>query len=358
MTGRTMQSEYMYWAKTRTPVRYALGSSEVPHVSLDGYAADIADLELDGASRYRYPPLREAIAARCGVAPECVVMADGTSMANMLAMAALIAPGDEVLIEHPAYEPLIATAQFLGARVRRFTRAAPAFAVDSTAIEQAITSATRLIVLTNLHNPTGNLADTTTLRAVGTIAERVGAHVLIDEVYLDAAVPAQSTAALLGETFITTSSLTKVHGMSGLRCGWILADSALAERIWRLNELFGVAQAHAAERLSCIALRHLDAIAADIPAHLEHNRSLANAFFASRDDVEVAPMTNGITAFPKLLKGDVDALDATLRERYDTSIVPGRFFGLADHFRIGIGGPTDIVEGGLDRLGSALDTMR
>ena len=55
--------------------------------------------------------------------PDRVVMADGTSMANMLAMAALIAPGDEVLVEHPAYEPMVAAARFLGAEVQRFSAA-------------------------------------------------------------------------------------------------------------------------------------------------------------------------------------------------------------------------------------------
>ena len=171
------------------------------------------------------------------------------------------------------------------------------------------------------------------------------------------AISAEASAALLGPAFVTTSSLTKVYGMSGLRCGWIIAEPALAERMWRLNELFGVAQAHSAERLSCIALAHLDEIAAGTPAHLAHNRSLVNAFYASRGDLAVAPMTGGITAFPRLLSGDVDALHALLTERYDTSIVPGRFFGLADHFRLGIGGPTDIIEAGLERLGAALDAV-
>ena len=69
-------------------------------------------------------------------------------------------------------------------------------------------------------------------------------------------------------------------------------------------------------------------------------------------------MTGGITAFPRLLRGDVDALDARLRAEHDAAIVPGRFFGMADHFRIGIGAPTAIVEGGLERLGAALDAMR
>lgn len=357
MTDRVLQSEYMHWAKTRSPVRYHLGSSEVPQVSLDAYVPDIAELELDGASRYRYPPLREAIAARAGVAAENVVMADGTSMANMLALATLIGPGDDVLVERPAYEPLVATARFLGANIRSFFREGPDFALNPAVIEEAIGPSTRLIILTNLHNPTGNLADEATLGQIGAIATRIGARVLIDEVYLDAAVPDQRSAALLGDIFVTTSSLTKCHGLSGLRCGWILAEPVLAERMWRLNELFGVAQAHAAERLSCIALANLDAIGADLPAHLSRNRALANAFFASRDDLEVAPMTAGITAFPRLLHGDVDRLNQLLREGYDTSIVPGRFFGLANHFRIGIGGSVDVVEGGLARLAAALDEL-
>jgi aspartate/methionine/tyrosine aminotransferase len=348
----------MYWAKTQAPVRYALGSSEVPPCHLDRFPLSIADLELDGASRYRYPSLREAIARHAGVAADRVVMADGTSMANMLALSALLAPGDEIVAEHPVYEPMVATAAHLGATIRSFERRAPDFAIDPATVEQAVTERTRVILLTNLHNPTGNLADEAVLREIGAIAARVGAHVVVDEVYLDAAVPPQRTSALLGDRFVVTSSLTKCYGLSGIRCGWILAEPALAERIWRLNELFGVAQSHAAERLALVAFEHLDEIAASNAELLQHNRALANAFFAGRDDLECAPMTGGITAFPRLIRGDVDALNRLLRERYDTSIVPGRFFGASDRFRMGIGNPTDIVEAGLERLGAALDSMR
>ena len=353
---RAMRSEYMHWAKTQAPVRFHLASSEVPYFRLDRFSLDVADLELDGASRYRYPPLREAIARKCGVDSDRVVMADGTSLANMLAMSALLAPGDEVVAEHPAYEPMTATAEHLGATLRRFTRQGPEFAIDLEVLAAAVTPSTRLILLTNLHNPTGNLADAATLRGVAEIAERMDAHVLIDEVYLDAS--GQPTAALLTDRFVVTSSLTKCYGLSGLRCGWILAAPELAERMWRLNELFGVAQAHQAERLSLLALERLDEVAGETPALLARNRALANAFFAGRDDLEVAPMVHGITAFPRLLHGDVDALNVRLRADYDTSIVPGRFFGLADHFRIGVGGATDMVEEGLTRLGAALDAMR
>ena len=67
-------------------------------------------------------PLQQAIAAYHGVDPDCVVESAGTSMANHLAMAAIIEPGDEVLIEHPAYGPILDIAHYLEANVKRFRR--------------------------------------------------------------------------------------------------------------------------------------------------------------------------------------------------------------------------------------------
>jgi aspartate/methionine/tyrosine aminotransferase len=355
---RALQSTYMHWAKNQRPVRFAMGSSEVTHFRLDRLGIALPDLELDGASRYRYPPLREAIAARQGVSPGRVVMADGTSMANMLALAALLAPGDELLVEHPAYEPMVAAASFLGARIRTFPRRAETgFALEPEAIEAALTPATRLILLTNLHNPTGALAEQDVLRDIGAIAARAGAHVLVDEVYLDAAATPQRSAAQLGDTFVCTASLTKVYGLSGLRCGWILAEPDLAERMWRLNELFGVAQGHASERLSLFALEHLDAIAAGTADRLAHNRALYNAFLARRPELEGLEMRHGITAFPRLLRSTPEALDALGRERFDVGIVPGAHFGAPEHLRIGIGGETEMVTEGLQRLEAALDAL-
>jgi aspartate/methionine/tyrosine aminotransferase len=92
-------------------------------------------LEINGDSTYGYAPLQQAIARKCGVDPDCVVAAAGTSMANHLAMAALVDPGDEVLIEHPAYELLVSAALFLGADVKRFARAEEnGYALDPAAI--------------------------------------------------------------------------------------------------------------------------------------------------------------------------------------------------------------------------------
>src|SRR5262249_9329557 len=146
------------------------------------------DLELTGPPGYAWPPLVDALARKCGVAPDCVAVAGGASMANHLAMAALLEPGDEVLIERPAYEPLLALASYLSADIKPFDRRADdGFRIDPDVVARAITPRTRLVVLTNLHNPTSVMTDEPTLRAVGEIARSVGARVLCDEVYLDAA---------------------------------------------------------------------------------------------------------------------------------------------------------------------------
>lgn len=354
-----MKSDYMHFAKFKPAVRYQLTGSEVPHFRMDSLPISIADLDLDGASHPRYRPLREAIARKYDVPVEQVVSADGTSMANFLAMAALISPGDEVLIEHPTYELLLGAASFLGVKMERFERnPADAFRLDPAIVEGRITERTRLIVITNLHNPSSALASDEDLAAVGKLAAKVGARVLVDEVYLDSAVPPRRSAVHLAPEFVCTNSLTKVYGLSGLRCGWILAEPELAERMWRLNDLFGVNQAHPAERLACIAFEHLSEAVGENPELLARNRALWNAFVAARDDLECMPAEHGITAFPRWSGGDTERLDMLLHEGYDTAVVAGRWFEMPAHFRVGFGLPTSDLEEALDRLGSALNDLR
>jgi aspartate/methionine/tyrosine aminotransferase len=355
---RTARSDYMHWAKFQQPVRYALSSSEVPHVRLDDLPFSLADLELDGASHPRYAPLVDAIAAHCGVPSDQVVPADGTSMANFLALASLINPGDDILFERPGYEPLLAAARFLGARVRFLDRLAEEeYQIDPEVVGSLHRNDTRLIVLTNLHNPTGALLEADKLRTIGALARDSGAKVLVDEVYLESAGSPQPTAAGLGPEFVVTSSLTKVYGLSGLRCGWILAEPELAERIWRLNDLMVVNRAHQAERLACIAFEHLADISAGLHQRLRENRALLNTFLAGRTDLEGMEARHGMTAFPRWSGGDTRRLDEYLRTKFDTSVVPGHWFDLPDHFRIGFGGDTSDLKEGLSRLGEAMDRI-
>src|ERR1019366_3382150 len=125
--------------------------------------------------------------------------------------------------------------------------------------------------------------------------------------------------------------------------------------MWRLNDLFGVNAAHAGERLSVIALQCLPEIAGRVRALLETNQVLLNDFLAGQQEtLECRPLRFGTVCFPRLRHGSCDTFCAMLRTRFETSIVPGRFFGMAEHFRLGIAQDTAQLREGLARLAEAL----
>ena len=357
--GEVLMSAYMNWAKTRSTAKFNLATSGMPNLSIRDLRVSLDDLEItDGG--YGYEPLITRIGARYRVAAESIVTAAGTTFANHLAMAALVKPGDEVLFESPAYEPMLATVRYLGAAVKRFTRRfEDGFGVLPEEVEKQITRNTRLVVLTNLHNPSGALVDDSTLKQIGEIARRVGARVLVDEVYIETLFEAEPrTAFHLGSEFVITSSLTKAFGLSGLRCGWIFAEPELAQKMWLLNDLFAATPVHAGERLSVVALDQLAGLAERAKTLLDRNRRLLNEFLDTREDLETVRSEFGTVMFPRVRSGSADELCRVLREEYETSVVPGRFFELPAHFRVGIAVSSDVLEQGLGRLGLALDQIR
>ncbi|MDQ3197624.1 MAG: aminotransferase class I/II-fold pyridoxal phosphate-dependent enzyme [Verrucomicrobiota bacterium] len=348
------RSRYMEWAKLSSGARFNLATSGLTNVLMAEFPLSLGELEITGGG-YGYELLLERIAQHTGAPLECIVTADGTSLANHLALASLLEPGDEVVIEQPGYGPLVDLARYLGAQVRRIERrCADNFGISLGEMERAITPATRLVVLTNLHNPSGVLLPRETLQALGALAQRVGARVLVDEVYLEM-LAAPDSAFSLGETFLVTSSLTKAYGLSGLRCGWIIAPAELAHRIRRLHDLFAATRAYPAERMSVVAFDHLAQFRERARTLLATNRPILDAFLDSRADLECVRPHAGTVVFPRLPQGDPDIFLTLLREKYETSVVPGAFFEAPRHFRLGIGAETSNVHAGLERLGAALD---
>ena len=354
------ESPYMHFAKFDSAAKFNLATSGVTSYPLTGLGFRLEDLDINGPTLYGYAPLLEAIARMKGVAPESIVHASGTSMANHLALSALFAPGDEVLIEEPTYELILNAGLYLGAKVRRFQRRAEDnFALDPEEVRRSLTPQTRLIVITNMHNPSSTLASQESLRAIGELANEVGARVLVDEVYLEALHhPPVPTSFHFGDQFVVTSSLTKAYGLSGLRCGWIIAEPELAERIWHLNNLFAASSTHIADLLSVVAIEQLDKIAARADAILDANRSALAAALGGHPAIDFVVPPVGTTAFPRLRHGNVEEFCSFLRANYETSVVPGSFFERPQHFRIGIAGDVEMTREGLTRLAAALDQWK
>ena len=357
MTRLHRRSEYMQWAKLHSKSRFNLATSGVGACPLSELPVSIDQLEINGDNSYGFAPLQHEIAKKHGVDPDCVVEAAGTSMANHLAMAALIDPGDEVLIESPTYELVLSAARYLQAKIVRFPRREEdAFAIDPGEIQKAITPKTKFVFLTNLHNPSSVLTPDDILRQVGDITASVGALVVVDEVYLDAVYDTKPRSSFhLGKNFVVTNSLTKVYGLSGLRCGWVLAQPDLARAIYALNDLFAATPVYPTEILSVAAFQNLDKIRERARKIAEADRAALKQFLdANPAHVAAIRSPYGTTSFPKLLHGDVAELLQRLRTKYETTVVPGEFFEMSDHFRIGMGVNHEMFAEGLRRLAQAL----
>jgi aspartate/methionine/tyrosine aminotransferase len=349
-------SDFLTWTKRRAPVRLNLARSGVAKLPPERLDLSLRDVLHDENAEDGWPPLRERIASRQGLTPAHVVITHGCSMANHLAMAATIEAHDDVVMETPVYEPLLAVAEYLSARVIFVARHAEnRWHIDPDEVRRALTPKTKLVILSNLHNPTGALDNEATISDVARVASRVGARVLVDEVYLEfLRARGMRTAARLSSDILTTASVTKTFGLDGLRLGWVLAEPGLAERMRRLNDLFSNNTAHPSERIAARALDHADALLAESNAHLARNIELVDAFIHAHDDLSWAKPRAGTVGFVQVADADVDRLVDRLHAELEVAIVPGRFFGAPDYFRIAFGLPTDDLREALKRIGQAL----
>jgi aspartate/methionine/tyrosine aminotransferase len=353
---------YMRWAKTRPRVTYDLAASGLLPVTTfellgDARAADA--FEISGPTDEGLLPLREIIAARYGTTSERVSIAAGASGANFQAMLALLEPGDDALVEWPAYDPLIAAARAAGANVVPFERSwAKGFALDPYVVRTALTPATKLIVISNAHNPSGAMAARDVIEQVGVMAEAIGARVLVDEVYAEAQhddAPAPVPAARFADVFVSTNSLTKAYGLAGLRCGWIVASPAISARVREMRDVIDGSGPHVAERVSVTAFQNLDRLKARAKKILADNLAMVRAMAQSNPQLEWLEPAAGTTAFPRVrgVEDTRELVDRLIRH-HDTIVVPGHFFQAPAHIRIAFGGRPEMVREALARLDRAL----
>ncbi len=124
-----------------------------------------------------------------------------------------------------------------------------------------------------------------------------------------------------------------------------------------LYDLFAGHNPYPAEALSLIAFDHINRVRGRAQRILEANRPVMNEFLRERCDWAHDIPEYGTCAAPRLKRGNVEALDKLLREKYDTAIVPGRFFEMPEHFRVGIGGDPETTREAFRRLAAALDEL-
>ena len=351
------ESPYITWAKTHHDLRYSLAGSGVRPCPPELLEPPSELFPLSGSNEEGWVPLLERIARRYRLGTENVVLAPGASMANHLVCAQIIEHGDDVLVERPVYEPLYLLPRYYRANVVFFERRwADDFALDIDEIRRRLTPRTTLLVCSNLHNPTGALTARTTFEELGELAESEDFHVLVDEVYLEWLLDQGETSAIeLGPRFIITSSLTKAYGLDDLRAGWVVAETGIADKLRRLNDLFSIKMVHLAERWAAQALDRAPALLEAHRPALAANRELVDGFVAAQPALEWLPPPAGTVGWVRLHGLEVDELNARLLP-LETVVAPGRFFGAPDFFRLGFGQATELLEQGLERLAIGLQS--
>lgn len=347
---------YMEWFKTKPKVSIDLCSSGVEDLAMKDLDLRWTDMEISGDNFYGYLPLLQAIGERYGVNEDNVVSAIGTSQALFLVCAALLDQGDEVLVETPVYEPLLAVPEAFGARIVRLARRyEDGYQFSPEIVKRFLSPKTRFILLSNLHNPSGALIPRSLLKQVMQIARERNVSVIVDEIYLEF-LDDETTAFHLADNAIVISSLTKVFGLGNIRCGWVLAQPELAKSMRRIIDFMHVEGVFIGEAIAFKAFDRLDEIKRKNRERINHNRGLLRDFIRQEDSLSWIEPADGVVCFPRvetpLLNGDI--LSDVLRSKHDTAIVPGSFFGQSQHFRLGYGVNSGILEAGLNNIRKVL----
>ena len=325
---------------------------------LDGIPLDLP-LAKSG-SRYGYPPLRERIvrSQRYAVGPEHVLVTSGTQHANFLAFATLLEAGDEAIVESPSWEQPKVLCETLGVTARILPRRPELrWKFDLDELERLASPRVKLIYLCHPSNPTGAVLDERELKAVCAVADRIGAYVVSDEIYrgLEWDGVLSPSVVDLYERGITTGSVSKTLGMSGLRLGWLATrDRALIERCVELKYYVSLHQQSRLDEVVALAAlepaKYWGLVRKTMEA-ARPNYDLVAAWMATNGVFRWVPPGGGFLSFPAY-DLDIPSWDLCVRlleAPYRTYLIPGSCYGHEGHVRLGFGPgtPTASIRAGL-----------
>ena len=248
-----------------TEVAYNLADSGVAPVVLRELLPTPAAVETLLDVDLHYPAvngpeqLRRTIARLYpGVAPEQVLVTVGAAEANGLTVATLTSPGDHVVVLEPGYRQVAGMAANSGCAVDSFHLVEEdGWRPDLDELERVVRPDTRLIAVSNPNNPTGAILTPEEMDRIVTVAERVGAWLLADEVYSGTERNRhEPTPSLVGryDRLVVTNSLSKAYGLSGLRLGWLVAPRETVDATWRRHEYATISTGKLSMHLAQLAL--------------------------------------------------------------------------------------------------------
>lgn len=321
-------------------------------------------------SRYRSvfvagnPFVMEHLARQYRVSIDHIVPTTGATGALSLLYRTYLERGSHVLVEAPGFDLFSEIAHTLEARVDSFGRRGEGFEIDVDEIGDRIRNDTRLIVLSNLHNPSGMLAGEAALREIARLAERSGIKVIVDEVYGDYADEQARPlrAAQLSPALISVSSMTKIYGLSTLRCGWIVAQPEVLAPARALNDQFEFGISKLAHAVAALVMDDRASFDAWWRGVMAAARPVMQGWFdhwLEAGLVEGRLPDFGCITFPRLVGiADTKAFSSWLADRHGVIVVPGELFGAPGRVRIGFAQEPGELDRALQRFTTGLREYR
>lgn len=290
-----------------------------------------------------------------------LIITNGASGAIWLVFKALVSQGSHVIVETPVYQPLLSVPKFLKADISLLQRKPERnYEIDKDSLESLLRSDTKLIVLSNLHNPSGHSLDTKALNWLKEIVKQYDGNikVLIDETFQDLSPEEHNIAANLDECFISINTLSKAYGLAVLRCGWIVSSQGIYQKIRDTFVLVENSGSRLAESLASMVVEHLDSYQQRSRAICAENQRIMREFMSpllAEKRIFGELPAYGCLYFPRITGMD-DTAEFTrqLHDSWDVYVAPGSFFGSPQHIRIGFGGETKHLPAILTRLSEAI----
>ncbi len=338
-------------------------------ISIDGTDPDEFFRSLCGRKlTYGYiegsPEFRELVAGLySSMTAENVLMMNGAIGANFLVFYSLVKPGDHVISVHPTYQQLYSVPESFGARVD-LLRLKPEnkFLPDLDELRSLINEKTKLIVINNPNNPSGALMGKDTLEEIAEIARSCGAYVLSDEVYRglwqEEYVSVPSMADLY-EKGISTSSMSKVFSLAGLRLGWIAGPREVIAECMRHRDYTTISCGMLDDIFAVHALKNYERVLERSRRIIRDNLAILDAWVRQEPGISYVKPRAGTTA---MLKYDLPLSSEEFCRRLFKStgvfLVPGSCFDMDGYVRIGYACGTEILRQALQKISEFIQEKR
>jgi aspartate/methionine/tyrosine aminotransferase len=348
-------------------IKFNLAESSVTDVPFRDLGINLDDLVLAYGDHLGRPELRALISRDSpNLRPDDVLLTVGAASALFIVNTALLKPGDHAVIAFPNYATNLETPFAIGADVTRLElRFEDGWKLDLDALERAIKPETKLVSLTNPHNPTGATISNDDLEHIIQIIERSNAILLMDETYRDmnfASPP--PLAASLSERAISISSLSKSYGLPGIRLGWLICrDRRLFETFLAAKEQIFISSSLVDEEIAFQAMQGREKLLEGFRAHIRTNFTAMKSWMNAQDVLEWVETTGGCVSFPRInsdIRLNLEQFHHKLLHDLGTAVGPGHWFGFDDRYmRVGFGWPTlEGVQSGLDCILKAVERSR